>query len=192
MLFCYTPVSTMTTITTMVSPAMNEDYWGYKGRNTMEILQCRVARKSGFLNETYLGLLPDELLDLIFKEVYREGMVMDGELPITIVFRETGKSNQSKKMIYASANDPNRGGREFIEIVRSNTLCIKHIKKEFGLQKAPHTMLVFEMCGKKPYLNTDVRHPEQYFKFWSAHGGDWKTAAFFLGTVWLQVDRKKN
>ena len=179
-------------MTTMVSPAMNDEYWGYKGSNTMEILHCRVARQSGFLDETYLGLLPDELLDLIFKEVYREGMVMDGELPITIVFRETGKSNQSKKMIYASANDPNRGGREFIEIVRSNTLCIKHIKKEFGLQKAPHTMLVFEMCGKKPYLNTDVCHPEQYFKFWAAQGGDWQTAAFFLGTVWLQVDRKKN
>ncbi len=194
MLFCSTPVSTMTTMTMMATPAMNDEAYGYKGRNTMEILECRVARKSGFLDDTYLGLMPDELLDLIFKEVYREGQVMPAALPITIVFRETGKATQSKTMIYASANDPYRGGKEWVEIVRSNTLCIKHIKKEFGLKKAPHKMLAFEMCDwrEKPYLNTDVRHTEQYFKFWAADRGDWQLAAFFLGTVWLQVDRKKN
>ncbi len=168
--------------------------YDYSGINTMEILQVRVARKSGFLENTYLNYLPDELLDLIFKEVYKEGMVMPMGLPITIVFRETmAKGNNSVKMIYGTANDKTKGGGDYVERVGSNSLCLKHIKKEFGLAKAPHKMLVFEMNRTyKPYLNTDVRHTDKYFKWWVQHGSKWDIAAFFLGTIWLQVDRKKD
>jgi len=171
---------------------LNERY-EYNGNNTMEILQVAVCRKAGFLDKTLLDWMPDELLDLIFKEVYREGMVMSMELPITIVFRETQKTgSNSKKMIYASAHDKTRGTDENVCPIHSNTLCIKSVKKEFRLNKAPHTMMAFEVNEThKPYLNTKVRHTGNYFKMWVEHGMNWDEAAFFKGTLWLQVDRKK-
>ncbi len=177
----------------MTTTSKCNELYGYKGNNTMEILQVAVCRKAGFLDDTYLDCLPDELLDLILKEVYREGMVMSMELPITIVFRETQKrGTNSKKMIYASANDHTRGTHEYVVPIHSNTLCLKSVKEEFRINKAPHTMFAFEINpNQKPYLNTKVRHTDKYFKMWVKHGMKWDQAAFFCGTVWLQVDRKK-
>ena len=180
-------------MTTATAP-MYKHSFGFTGKNTTEIMEVRVCRKCCFLKDTYLQYLPDELLDLIFKEVYKWGQVISHRLPITIICRETErKGNNTKKMIYASANDERYGGASYVCPTSKNTTDTKHLKKEFRLTKVPHTILAFECDPMMTYINTNVRHTKEYIRFWwEKMNMNFNDAAFYSGTIWCIVDRKKD
>lgn len=166
--------------------------YGYKGNNTMEILHVRVTKGIGFIEDTYLQYLPNELLDLIFKEVYKEGMVMHSSLPITIIFRETKKyGNNSVKMLFASANDDTRGGKDYVEEIPKKIIDMDTLKYTFQLKKVPNKIYAFENGGKNHYLNGTIIKTEKYTNWFKENFGSSKIGKFNTGTLWLQVDRKK-
>lgn len=183
---------TMRMMDKMGLPPIYRTHFGFNHKNTTEIMEVRVCRNCRFLQDTYLQYLPDELLDLIFKEVYKWGQVISHRLPVTIICRETERrGNNTKKMIYASANDK-RYGNCYVCPTNKNTTDTKHLKKEFRLTKVPHTILAFDCPTNDVYINTNVRHTKEYIRFWSSQGMNFNDAAFYKGTIWCIVDRKKD